>query len=188
MTEELVPLGLRDELFAVFRACLGGAQAEARFLKEAEALGSRAKGSWVKGAYLDDRKPRYLEALRQAAALPGELEGLARDVEVARILFNAGLFFDCHEYLEPPWREAGGRVKRVLQGIIQAGAGMHKLEQGSFVGCARLLKEAAAKLAEAQGAGLRAFGLAVAEAAGRAAHEELTPERAPRFQEGALEL
>jgi len=49
-------------------------------------------------------------------------------IQVAQALFNAGLFFDCHEYLEEAWKAAEGERKGLLQGLIQLGAALHKLE------------------------------------------------------------
>ena len=186
--EDDFPLALRDELFKLFTSRLGSAQAEKRFQDGVTAISARIAGSWVKAAYLDDRAPRYLEALRQTAALDAAAAPFARPVQIARILFNQGLFFDAHECLEPAWKLAQGREKDVLQGLIQAGAGMHKLELGSSEGCAELLKNAAAKLAEAQGAGLKAFGQALEALAPRAQRDELKPEDAPQLAASALEL
>ena len=181
---EDLPMTLRDELFALFRFCLGSVEAEKRFREGTGAISARTAGSWVKAAYLDDRTPRYLEALRQAQSLPMP----APPVQVARILFNRGLFFDAGECLKPAWKTAQGREKEVLQGLIQAGAAMHKLELGSDSGCAQLLKEAAAGLAGAEGAGLKAFGQALEALRPRAERGELKPEEAPQLGSSALEL
>lgn len=179
------PLALRDELFALFVKCLGASDAPARFRKGVEAVSARTAGSWVKGAFVDDRAPRYEQALQKAAAVPKDAP--RREVQIARVLFNEGLFFDCHEYLEPLWRETSGRVKRSLQGLIQAGAGFHKLELGSNEGCARLLSDAAEKLHDAEGPGLKAFAEALEGAAAKANSGELTIEQAPRLASDGLE-
>lgn len=186
--EDGYPLELRDELFGLFRKCLGSPQAEDRFKKAAEAVGRRATGSWVKAAYIDDRTPRYLEVLRQAAGLAPAEGPFAREVGIARILFNQGLFFDCHEFLEPCWKAASGTQKLSLQGLIQAGAGFHKLEQGSTEGCAHLLREASRKLAASSGPALRAFAHAIAGSAEAAERGELTVEQAPQLAPDGLDL
>ena len=41
-------------------------------------------------------------------------------------LARAGRFFDAHEELELPWKEAQGETKTVLQGLIQIAAGLHR--------------------------------------------------------------
>ncbi|MBI5200802.1 MAG: DUF309 domain-containing protein [Elusimicrobia bacterium] len=184
--EDGYPLQLRDELFALFLSCLGSGDPAAKFKKGVEAVSARTRGSWVKEAYVDDRSPRYEQALKEAAALPKELA--RREVHVARILFNLGLFFDCHEYLEPLWKESSGSIKRSLQGLIQAGAGFHKLELGSNEGCSRLLSDAADKLYDAPGAGLQAFAESLDDASAKASSGELTIEQAPRLASDGLDL
>ena len=180
------PLQLRDEFFALFVSCLGSPEPDVKFKKGVAAVSARTHGSWVKEAYVDDRSPRYEEALKKAAALPKDLH--RREIQIARILFNEGLFFDCHEYLEPLWKETSGRIKRSLQGLIQAGAGFHKLELGSNEGCSRLLQDAADKLYDAEGPGLQAFAEALEEASGKASRGELTLEQAPRLASDGLDL
>ncbi|MBI4346030.1 MAG: DUF309 domain-containing protein [Elusimicrobia bacterium] len=180
------PLALRDELFELFTKCVGSAEGPAKFKRGVEQVAARARGSWVKEAYLDDRSPRYQQALQETASIPAGAG--RREVQIARILFNQGLFFDCHEYLEPLWKESDGRIKRSLQGLIQAGAGFHKLELGSPEGCARLLRDAADKLKEAPGPGLQAFARALHEASENAARAELTVEQAPKLAADGLEL
>lgn len=117
------PVALRDELFRAFASALaspasnddGFAAVEARHPDQ--------------GPYLKDRLPRYrkvLKAWRGRAPAEGALESHLR---LGQALFNAGLFFDCHEYLEGPWKTAAGDDKRLLQGLIQLGAALHKLEQ-----------------------------------------------------------
>ena len=61
-------------------------------------------------------------------------------------LFNSGLYFEAHEVWEEVWKESSGEKKKVLQGLIQAAAGFHKLKQGQPVGAARLFDRAVRKL------------------------------------------
>lgn len=43
-------------------------------------------------------------------------------------LFDKGAYFDAHEVWEERWRvETDGRSRRLLQGLIQLAAGLHKL-------------------------------------------------------------
>ena len=37
------------------------------------------------------------------------------------LLFNEGQYFAAHEALEDAWREEGGRVRELYQGILEAG-------------------------------------------------------------------
>jgi hypothetical protein len=92
--------------------------------------------------YLEDRVPRFLRVLSAFRAPQTDLD----EIRIGQDLFNAGLFYDCHEYLEELWRKSDGGLKRLVQGLIQAGAGFHKFELGSPSGAAGLLRQAAEKL------------------------------------------
>jgi len=64
----------------------------------------------------------------------------------AVVLFNAGLFFECHEYLERAWRDAGDRDRAFYHGLIQAAAACYHCEKGNAHGTAVLLGKALAML------------------------------------------
>ena len=68
------------------------------------------------------------------------------EIERGETLFNAGRFFESHEWLEGLWMKSGGETKLFLQGLIQAAAGFHKLRQNHAKGGAELLRKSAAKL------------------------------------------
>lgn len=97
-------------------------------------------------AYIQDRVPRFQRVIQYLRANKAPGNPLLRDVWVGSLLFNEGLYFDCHEFLEAPWKRAIGREKVMLQGLIQAAAGLHKLELGSKPGCLELLRKAQEKL------------------------------------------
>lgn len=78
--------------------------------------------------YILERLPRYLRVLVDRKKRTPTGESLKEAVSLGQALFNAGLFFDCHEYLEGPWKKAKGESKTLLQGLIQLGAALHKLE------------------------------------------------------------
>jgi len=61
-------------------------------------------------------------------------------------LFNAGLFFECHEYLEDIWRASEGTERDFYHGIIQAAAAFYHFEKGNLHGTATLLAKAVRKL------------------------------------------
>ena len=61
-------------------------------------------------------------------------------------LFNAGLFFECHEYLEDVWRATPGPEREFFHGLVQAAAGCYHLEKGNAHGARTLLGKAIAKL------------------------------------------
>lgn len=64
----------------------------------------------------------------------------------AAALFNAGLFFECHEYLEDFWRAAREPERTFLHGQVQAAAGCYHLEKGNLHGARTLIGKAIAKL------------------------------------------
>lgn len=118
----MIPVALRDRLYKLFADCLGQGGAPA-FEPRARALAKSA----AERRYLDDRLPRYLSTLAGASASPPK-DRLARELGVAELLFNHGLFFDAHEYLESVWKREGEPAKTFVQGLIQISAAFHKLE------------------------------------------------------------
>lgn len=101
-----------------------------------DALAERFSGldAWVR-----DRAERFAAACRWI----GE-EALAEDpVECARAAWDAGLFFEVHELIEPVWLEERGERRSGLQGLIMAGAALHHLEEGNLSGAGSLLLDAA---------------------------------------------
>jgi len=65
--------------------------------------------------YIKERMTRYRKVLEQAAA------GRISDPKHQAILvWNAGLFFECHEHLEALWLNAEGNERKALQGLIKA--------------------------------------------------------------------
>jgi hypothetical protein len=52
----------------------------------------------------------------------------------AAALFNGGLFFECHEYLEDLWRRAPGCDKGFYQGIIHVAAAFYHYEKDNLHG------------------------------------------------------
>jgi len=89
-------------------------------------------------------------ALRMRAAL-GWLAAVAAPenvVEQARAAWDAGLFFEVHELLEPVWLDTEGERKLSLQGLIMAGAALHHLTRDNLTGARGLLRDAERKLVE----------------------------------------
>jgi uncharacterized protein len=72
-------------------------------------------------------------------AVPGEIWRAAA-------LFNAGLFFECHEYLEDIWRAASEPERAFYHGLVQAAAGCYHFEKGNAHGARTLIEKAIAKL------------------------------------------
>jgi len=72
--------------------------------------------------------------------------GVPRAVWRAVVLFNAGLFFECHEYLEDSWRSAGPEDRAFYHGLIQAAAACYHWEKGNAHGARVLAGKALANL------------------------------------------
>lgn len=81
---------------------------------------------------------RLLEAPRPASVSPRMWRAAA--------LFNAGLFFECHEYLEDVWRASREPERTFYHGLVQAAAGFYHLEKGNLHGARTLIGKAIAKL------------------------------------------
>jgi len=72
--------------------------------------------------------------------------GVSMDLYRAAALFDAGLFFECHEYVEDIWRAAAGSDRTFYHGIVQAAAGCYHLEKGNVHGAGVLIRKAIDKL------------------------------------------
>lgn len=88
-----------------------------------------------------DRLEEAVGALRRA-----EPPGVPGDVWRGAVLFNAGLFFESHEYWEGVWRAAPEPDRTFYHGLVQAAAGCYHLERGNLHGARTLLSKAAVKL------------------------------------------
>jgi hypothetical protein len=96
-------------------------------------------------AYARDRARRLAAALGWIA--DGKLTG--DPLECARAAWDAGLFFEVHEILEPVWLGAAPPRRDALQGLIMAGAALHHLCSGNLSGAKSLLRDAARHLERA---------------------------------------
>jgi hypothetical protein len=95
---------------------------------------------------LRDRSERFAAALAAVDAAPIPEDARGRAVAIAAPLFAARLFFEVHEILEPPWRDAEGDEREILQGLIQVAVGFHHHEDGNLRGAISLLSDGNAKL------------------------------------------
>lgn len=67
------------------------------------------------GDYIEDRVRRYLELLHHITA-----NRIRDSKHQAVLIWNSGLFFECHEHLETLWLNAEGKERKALQGLIKA--------------------------------------------------------------------
>jgi hypothetical protein len=106
-------------------------------------------------AWLDPTETQWADALaararRASAALDGAPLMPPVDVPAAlaaaACLFDAGLFFEVHEVLEPHWITARDDAREALQGLIQIAVGWQHLANGNVSGARSLLADGAARL------------------------------------------
>jgi hypothetical protein len=94
--------------------------------------------------YLRRQTARLERALLALRSSPGS--EVPREVWRGAVLFNAGLFFECHEYLEDVWRAAPPPERAFFHGLVQAAAGCYHLEKANIHGARTLLAKAIGKL------------------------------------------
>ncbi len=97
-------------------------------------------------------QPAFCERARQAWRLvcgqPLEPRDppLGRALYTAACLFDAGLYFEMHEQLEPYWMRAEGEEREIVQGLIQVAVGFQHLANGNLDGARLLLHDGCARL------------------------------------------
>jgi predicted metal-dependent hydrolase len=139
---------------------------------------------------------RACAAERALADVPLARAGTALDVALAdaAVLFDAGLFFEVHEVLEPLWRDAGtgtpdavpAQVREPLQGLIQIAVGYQHAVNGNVRGARALLAEGAERVdgRALAGRALDAFASAVRASLGAIEHvDAITIPEFPRATE-----
>lgn len=57
-------------------------------------------------------------------------------------LFNAGDYFEAHEFLETAWRAETAPIRELYRGILQVGVGFYHLQRGNFPGAHKLFQRA----------------------------------------------
>jgi predicted metal-dependent hydrolase len=53
-------------------------------------------------------------------------------------LFNQGRYFEAHEELEMAWKEERGNVRRLYQGILEAGVTYLHIHRGNYAGALKV--------------------------------------------------
>jgi len=97
--------------------------------------------------------------------------------------FNRGEYFECHETLEAIWMREPRPIRRLYQGILQAGVGFYHLRNGNYRGTLNLLGSAGGYLADFTPAcmGVEVARLRAEAAAVRAAILALGPDHFREF-------
>ena len=164
------PLRVRNHLAEIILTALQKPEArrELSVLGEADA----PPPDWL-SPDLDCRPLVRQRALCAAAALAelpaARLDSRADALDAAAALFDAHLYFEVHELLEPFWRDAGGGEREALQGLIQIAVGYQHLANGNLAGARALLDEGCRRLEgrSLEGMDLDTFGREVGRTADR---------------------
>jgi hypothetical protein len=143
-----LPLRLRNRLAETIIA----APRDAGARRQLETLAAGDSSGWLDAAE-GELQPRLRDrakaALRALASAPADAGGaaLADALAFAAALFDAGLYFEVHEVLEPHWVRAGDAVERdVLQGLIQVAVGYQHFADGNVAGARSLLEQGGGRL------------------------------------------
>jgi len=97
--------------------------------------------------YLWARITAYQLVFSEADKISGESKDLDWAIKLGALLFNQGLYFECHEFLEGFWREEKATTKEFLQGIISLATALYHLEQGHRLSAIKLFKDGRHRLA-----------------------------------------
>jgi len=54
------------------------------------------------------------------------------------LLFNKGRYFEAHEELEAAWKEEKGEIRRLYQGILEAGVAYLHITRGNYAGAIKV--------------------------------------------------
>jgi hypothetical protein len=114
---------------------------------------------------------------------------LGQALVAAARLFDAGLYYEVHEWLEPYWARATGGDREALQGLIQIAVGFEHLAGGNTRGARALIAAGSAKVRRRrlEGLDLDPFGWAARmcldrfPAAGAGVVRDLDRKAVPRF-------
>jgi DUF309 family protein family protein len=178
-----LPLGLRNRLAGTILAALHDTAAR----RELAALaGGGSARDWLAHDEARWELPLAARARVACAALADRpllaAADLRQTLDAAASLFDAGLYFEVHEILEPHWAAASGEAREALQGLIQVAVAWQHLANGNLVGAHSLLREGGGRLHGARilGTDLEPFARAAVEAGERiAAGLPTTPPRFP---------
>jgi len=114
-------------------------------LFERHGEGLALKSGWTEhAAEFGERAARAWRAIGARPLDPADAP-LAAALAAAAALFDAGLYFEVHEALEPYWMRAAGDEREALQGLIQLAVGFQHLANGNLGGARALLHDGCAK-------------------------------------------
>lgn len=120
------------------------------------------------------------EALVALPLLP-ERPSLDEALAAGAALFDAGVYFEVHELLEPFWTRAAAPERQALQGLIQIAVGYQHCANGNLEGARALLAEGGRRARAGRLAGLELGGFADAVTATVARLTDLPATGVPSF-------
>lgn len=177
---------LRNRLAGAVLAALGDGQAR----RELAVLADAGAAGWLQDEETGWAKP-LVERARAATSALADCPLLAHEsdlgqaLQAASALFEAGLYFEVHEVLEPHWIAASGTTREALQGLIQVAVAWQHIANDNRAGGRSLLVEGSRRLHGRRlfGTDLEPFARAAAAAAdGVAARRSIHPSAFPRFE------
>ena len=184
------PLRVRNRLAEIILAALEKPEARRELLALGEVDASAP--DWLEPGDVDCRALIRQRALSAAAALAARSTARMRSradvLQAAAALFDAHLYFEVHELLEPSWRDAEGGERDALQGLIQVAVGYQHLANGNFAGARALLEEGRRRIQgrTLDGLDLEKFGHGVGRSLDRLFH--LDWETVPAFPRPEREI
>lgn len=85
---------------------------------------------------------RSSDADLQAAIADAAQEPMPALVKVGLDAFNAGEFYDAHEYLETAWMQEAGEVRNVYRGILQIAVAYYHIQAQNYRGALKMFLRA----------------------------------------------
>jgi hypothetical protein len=160
------PLRVRNHLTEIILAALED-DAARRELAALARMGAEPP-SWLGDeerahAHLVRERARHASVALAARPRGARFQSRADVLDAAATLFDAHLYFEVHELLEPAWRAAQGSDREALQGLIQVAVGYQHLANANLAGARALLVEGHDRLSgrTLDGLDLEPFGRAV---------------------------
>lgn len=96
--------------------------------------------------YLCARITAYQLVFSEAGEISEASKDLDWAIKLGVLLFNQGLYFECHEFLEGFWREEKATTKEFLQGIISLATALYHLERGNRPSAIKLFADGCRRL------------------------------------------
>jgi len=96
--------------------------------------------------YAQRQLARLLEALAILRRTSGD-DTVDSAIRILAVLFNAGLFFECHEWGEDLWRREAGEAREFYHGLVQVAAAFYHHEKGNVRGRCALITRGRGRLA-----------------------------------------